>query len=81
LTVLWKKVIIMTVLCFSPPIPQHRSGMALSSSGLGRVPLKDEITGSNPVSATKNPLPHWSLANTNGRYTILCGQYKNVIDI
>ena len=30
--------------------------MALSSSGLGRVPLKDEITGSNPVSATKYKL-------------------------
>jgi hypothetical protein len=26
--------------------------MAHSSSGLGRVPLKDEITGSNPVCAT-----------------------------
>ena len=28
--------------------------MARSSSGLGRRPLKAEITGSNPVRATKN---------------------------
>ncbi len=28
------------------------NGTAHSSSGLGRVPLKDEITGSNPVCAT-----------------------------
>ena len=30
--------------------------MAHSSSGLGHVPLKDEITGSNPVCATKDKL-------------------------
>ncbi len=30
--------------------------MARSSSGLGRRPLKAEITGSNPVRATKNQL-------------------------
>jgi hypothetical protein len=29
---------------------------AHSSRGLGRVPLKDEITGSNPVCATKSQL-------------------------
>ncbi len=32
--------------------------MAHSSSGLGRVPLKDEITGSNPVCATKHLFYH-----------------------
>lgn len=29
--------------------------MARSSSGSGRCPLKAEITGSNPVRATKKP--------------------------
>ena len=28
--------------------------MAHSSSGLGHLPLKEEITGSNPVCATKH---------------------------
>jgi hypothetical protein len=30
---------------------------AHSSSGLGHVPLKDEITGSNPVCATNHFIP------------------------
>ena len=30
-----------------------KSDVAHSSSGLGHLPLKEEITGSNPVCATK----------------------------
>ena len=35
-----------------PSQPLHLLHMARSSSGLGRRPLKAEITGSNPVRAT-----------------------------
>ena len=44
-------------------LPQPDMFMAHSSSGLGHRPLKAEITGSNPVCATKVTLTAFFKAN------------------
>ncbi len=52
---------------------------AHSSRGLGRVPLKDEITGSNPVCATKATLPAFFEANSTRRAVTFCSFANNLL--
>ena len=52
--------------------------MAHSSSGLGRVPLKDEITGSNPVCATKSSFNAFNEAKLALMTSSFCG-FANIL--
>jgi hypothetical protein len=42
--------------------PERSADLAHSSSGLGHLPLKEEITGSNPVCATNDKIAPYSEA-------------------
>ena len=41
--------------------------VAHSSRGLGHLPLKEEITGSNPVCASSNSLAGWEMPEMKPR--------------